>query len=254
MFINWGIKLLLFKVHWSQGMKNFKNYQVLVQKWVCKDASPFPQLCCSSSPYLMLAKSNRCTLHRWVCIDLPHFLHSSRQQVRGVVLAAVRYLWWYLALIKFFPLRESWKGVKGDKKPLQAECCAAINPVSFSLLLSQGGWMEGSFHIYANCREVIKEPWLKLYLEMEEQSLHPFVVVALKCFKVRQLRRFISGFMEAPSTIKMDLMAASKSLFLKRFWIFMCQLFGWLVHCGVRLLKCLTFKKITALVKRKRLF
>lgn len=60
--------------------------------------------------------------------------------------------------------------------------------------------------------------------ETEEKCLHPFVVVGLQCFLVRLLEQFIFNFIEASSTIKMDLMTENKSYFSEKYLAFIGQL------------------------------
>lgn len=60
--------------------------------------------------------------------------------------------------------------------------------------------------------------------ETKEKCLHPFVVVGLQCFLVRLLEQFIFNFIEASSTIKMDLMTENKSYFSEKYLAFIGQL------------------------------
>lgn len=50
------------------------------------------------------------------------------------------------------------------------------------------------------------------------------VVVGLQCFLVRLLEQFIFNFIEASSTIKMDLMTENKSYFSEKYLAFIGQL------------------------------
>lgn len=86
---------------------------------------------------------------------------SRRQQVGGVVVQ----LWWYLPLIKFLPQRDTvgkgamagWGGVKADKN-LSERSAVQQSIASRFASRAEWGWMEDRPLIWANWREVIKEP------------------------------------------------------------------------------------------------